>query len=466
MQVLIHAMNNTLFPDANSSSTTWTGPPPEIVTVQSLLYASLATSLFAAFLAMLGKQWVTRYLRNSGGSAADKCRDRQRKLDGFRKWHFHLAIESLPVMLQCALLLFSCALSLYLWSINGVVARAVLAFTTLGITSYVFLTLAAVLYYQCPYQTPPSIIVRTIIGYFTHNDSTFARSLRSFFPSSPSIKNFRMALNHLRSQFRAAVGGFRRASLAEEIERIPLAVAFTPPTRVFEEVPLDWWSCTADAQCISWMLDSTTDTDVVLSTVRFAADMIWYPKMAGVVSPHGLANLFFDYLRNGRIIPGKSEHAISVGMALASVLSIRLSMEPDDKDLRALCKRINLKVEQDFTPQSTLALVVAALRLVARDPTPRGSYIGLRFYGKVPHRLSTTHKLWLSRIMLQTTWRWARVHGTLGVLHSRGIGSICGSFTVDGDQIPAILRTNYLLIMAISLGLKVSIHDLHAPDNE
>jgi len=105
MRILIHNMNNSLFPDADPNSVTWTGPPPVIVTVQSLLYANLTTSLFATFLAMLGKQWVNLYLRNRGGSAADKSRDRQRKLDGFEKWHFRLAIESLPVMLQLALLL-------------------------------------------------------------------------------------------------------------------------------------------------------------------------------------------------------------------------------------------------------------------------------------------------------------------------------------------------------------------------
>ena len=37
--------------------------------------------------------------------------DRQRKLDGLQKWHFHLAIKSLPVMLQLALLLLGCTLS-------------------------------------------------------------------------------------------------------------------------------------------------------------------------------------------------------------------------------------------------------------------------------------------------------------------------------------------------------------------
>jgi len=71
MCTLIRAVNTSLFPDADPSSITWTGPPVEIITTRSLLYASLATSLFAAFPAMLGKQWVDRYIRNREGSATD-----------------------------------------------------------------------------------------------------------------------------------------------------------------------------------------------------------------------------------------------------------------------------------------------------------------------------------------------------------------------------------------------------------
>ena len=55
---LIRARNGSPFPDANPSSVTWTGPPPEAVTVQLLHHASLATSFFAAFIEMLDKQRV------------------------------------------------------------------------------------------------------------------------------------------------------------------------------------------------------------------------------------------------------------------------------------------------------------------------------------------------------------------------------------------------------------------------
>jgi len=51
---LIHAVNDSLFHDVDPGTISWTGPPPEIVNVQSLLYASFATLFFAAFLAMLG----------------------------------------------------------------------------------------------------------------------------------------------------------------------------------------------------------------------------------------------------------------------------------------------------------------------------------------------------------------------------------------------------------------------------
>jgi len=205
MRILIHNMNNSLFPDADPSSVAWTGPPPVIVTVQSLLYASLTTSLFAAFLAMLGKQWVNLYLRNRGGSAADKSRDRQRKLDGFEKWHFRLAIESLPVMLQFALLLLGCALSRYLWMTSRTVAGVVAAVTLFGVTSYVFLSLAATFYYNCPYQTPPSILARALVDYLTHGDDTFASSLRSFTASFPSIEDLRRIIRRLRAGARRAL---------------------------------------------------------------------------------------------------------------------------------------------------------------------------------------------------------------------------------------------------------------------
>jgi len=78
--------------------------------------------MLAAFVAMLGKQWLNRYMKNSGGSMIERCGDRQRKCDGLEKWPLHFFVESLPVMLQAALLLLACGLCRHMWSINPSVA--------------------------------------------------------------------------------------------------------------------------------------------------------------------------------------------------------------------------------------------------------------------------------------------------------------------------------------------------------
>ena len=464
LRILIHNMNSSLFPDSDPSLVTWTGPPPEIVTVQSLLYASLATSLLAAFLAMLGKQWVNRYVRNRGGSAADKNRDRQRKLDGFEKWHFHLAIESLPVMLQVSLLLLGCALSQYLWTINRTVAGVVVAVTLFGLTSYVFLTLAATLYYDCPYQTPPSIIIRTAIKYLTRSEDKFAHSLRSLSALLPSIRNLRQILLSIRSAVLTALENFGHVpSGITEPEHIPLAAVVAPPTGIFGGISIDLEVCKADVRCISWVLESTTDTDVIFSTVRFAADMIWYPEIVGAVSPHVLADLFFDCLLDGEVIPGKLEYASSIGMALASVLSIQLGLDPRAEDLQEICRHINSKLRKEPTvwPLSEFSLVAAVLRSIASDTT-NWKDAARQISHSTPNHLSATHMLWFGRIMLQMVWHWRRIQGPDGVF-PYGMFSISRPLTAGDSHIPVILKINCFLIVAISLGLELDIRNRYAP---
>jgi hypothetical protein len=136
-------------------------------------------SLLAAFVAMLGKQWLNRYLRHAGGSMIERCADRQRKIDGLEKWPFQLFIESLPVMLQIALLLLSCGLSRYVWSVNISVARVVISFTVLGVIFYLGIVIAGTSSYECPFQTPASTTLRAL-----RRDKATQRLLASVSPLS------------------------------------------------------------------------------------------------------------------------------------------------------------------------------------------------------------------------------------------------------------------------------------------
>jgi hypothetical protein len=134
-------------------------------------------SLLAAFVAMLGKQWLNRYLRHTGGSMIERCGDRQRKFDGLEKWPFRFCMESLPIMLQIALLLLTCGLSRYVWSVNVSVGRVVISFTALGVLFYIAVVAAGTSSYECPFQTPVSIGLRHL-----RDSETTRKVLASLFP--------------------------------------------------------------------------------------------------------------------------------------------------------------------------------------------------------------------------------------------------------------------------------------------
>ena len=111
---------------------------------------------------MLGKQWLNRYLRHAGGSTIERCGDRQRKCDGLQKWPFHLIVESLPVMLQIALLLLAGGLCNYMGSINTSVAYTLVTITGFGVLFYVGVVIAGASSYECPFQTPGSVLLRRL----------------------------------------------------------------------------------------------------------------------------------------------------------------------------------------------------------------------------------------------------------------------------------------------------------------
>jgi hypothetical protein len=102
-------LNRSIVPDEDPAAPqVWDDPPTKIVTTPDLLYMSPLMSLLAAFVAMLGKQWLNRYLRHTRGSVVERCGDRQRELGSLEKLPFHLFILSRQIAL-----LLTCGLSRY-----------------------------------------------------------------------------------------------------------------------------------------------------------------------------------------------------------------------------------------------------------------------------------------------------------------------------------------------------------------
>ena len=454
MQLLIHTMNSSLFPDAEPNSVTSTpaSPPIKVVAAQATLYASLAISLLTALVATLGKQWVNRYTRNHGGSTAEKSQDRQRKLDALNNWHFRLVIESLPVMLQIALLLFGCALSIYVGTVNYIVASVILTSTLIGVALYTFFTIASMLSPTCPYQTPLSITARTLV-----------RVSFSLYHLMRSGKIFRI-LRRLRSGIRGARGCASGAHGDAEDPR-PRVVELHAYN--FGEIlinPEEHW----DAHCISWVLDFATDDDVVFRTARFAVEMNLHPEIASVLSPDVFADHLLGCALDRRVIPGGLERTNMVGMALASVLSIRLCMDPESHDLQRLSRDIRHYTDWIHTSEPMFLPGVAMLGVVSHDPgfVPDRNSEDWKILSNVPDHLPSMQKLCLSRTILQTVWR-RRRNDPATVFNLEAIGSFCDRLMANGDHVIPALKINCFLVMAISLGAWADdVRELFTPNTK
>jgi len=284
LRVLIYKIDNTTFGDDVPPIPQWSGPPHTVVQVQAILYASLAASLFSAFLAILGKQWLNRYASTDlRGSAIERNQNRQRKLDGIVAWYFDTVMESLPLMLQFALLLLGCALSRYLWEIDMTVASVVLGVTSFGVASYAFFIAAGTASVSCPYQTPGANILRYI--------PPLALSVLHSVPSSSRVIYGVTNWWYWRTQdFKCSAFWFIKVfaaillspfillwNLVVDVSFLGRAIA-----RAFIRNALwvrRWFhrqepqAAVLDLRCISWMLQTSLDKTIHLLTLRLLATM-------------------------------------------------------------------------------------------------------------------------------------------------------------------------------------------------
>ena len=248
---------------ADAAFPQWAGPDPTIVHVQVILYSSLATSILAAFIAMLGKQWLNRYAKvEMRGSVIDRSRHRQRKINGMDTWHFDLVMESLPLMLQAALLLFSYALSNYLFFINKTIASVIIGFGAFGILFYFIIVSAATFSYNCPFQTPLSLVIRRLVRFDSEHKRFLQRTWSRFSSIVSSIRGWKLP--------RLKCGGPTPPHTDNAVPRI----TEQPPTLFNKDT--DWEAYVLDTDCIVWMFKMSMDADVIMAILKFIPEIVWH----------------------------------------------------------------------------------------------------------------------------------------------------------------------------------------------
>jgi hypothetical protein len=437
-------MDGTTFGGQAPPLQAWNGPDHAVVVCQTVLYASLGISLLAAFLAMLGKQWLNRFGKAKvRGSEIDESRNRQRKLSGMVSWKFDLVMESLPLMLQSALLLLGYALSRYLWTVNLTVASVVIGITSLGLGFYIFIVIAATIADNCPFQTPTSQILRGIYRLDNSRNRYIARTRRAVFRLW--LRTTR--LYHI-TTLRILLPLFtplknKRRSLIDQSQR-------KKAVRLFSKKETDHDAYNVDGGCVIWMIDTARGQTASRIISNFIPEVVWHRDIKDSPSLPYLydqAVECFDFEQEKvSLVSRLRNQAFSTAKAFVHVYSqMRVTGAIDDSFVsRTRVHHAQLadgQHKEDGDLESTLWLVDYIMdrqREIDRSKT----------------EVSYNHRVWMAHVILCLVWlKGGRLDECLQGFVVQTLGWRNGS-----------MATDCILMLCLSVGVPVHADDLLVTD--
>ena len=431
----------------------WNGPDPTIVHVQAILYSSLAAALLSAFIAMLGKQWLNRYAQTEmRGSVIDRSRYRQCKMDGMVTWHFDLVMECPPLILHAALLLLGYALSNYLFSINQTVASAVIGFTSFGLLFYFLIVSAATLSYNCPFQTPLSLILRSMIRFDNKHRKHLDRTREWFGRPSPGGEKPRPKVGTPYGL--GSFGTSYEGSLDDHIE-LPMACPSKQPPPLFNE-ETDWGGYVLDSNCTAWMFEMSMDADVIMAIMKFTPEVVWHADIR--TTP--LERLYDTVLEcfdrsSGRpiVIPRLRDKAYLSAKALLH-LAIQRKCIGDESDkiiFQSIASRHPIMGYKHYEGDSDLEATLGIIDRTFGDFEPM-------YWNNFT--LTPPHHAWMGHILLYRAWDVLRRGDPLPddirefILYSLRLES----------PPPATVVADCLLIIGLVIGINLHTNDLLVVD--
>ena len=235
----------------------------------------------------------------------ERCGDRQRKCDGLKKWPLRFFIESLPVMLQVALLLLACGLCRNMLSVNTSVASTLIGLTGLGAAFFIGIVIAGTSSYACPFQTPASAVLR----------GPWKRVRCGVFSSGSYLKRVlprivRMSKQRVRSLL-------RRPSLPIDVPLGGIAISKLEPWLKPQDLANIRTTNGNDVRCVSWILRNITDPEALDAAVRLAGMIRWFDG-PDVDVPYDLIVTTFEacFDFSGKLYPGSRDRAYYSGRAM------------------------------------------------------------------------------------------------------------------------------------------------------
>ncbi|KIY65976.1 hypothetical protein CYLTODRAFT_491869 [Cylindrobasidium torrendii FP15055 ss-10] len=141
---------------------------PSALICSILWHLSLAFSLLCALFATLVQQWTRNYRQATQMETIARRRARMSAFlfQGLARFKMPVVVDTIPLLLHLSLFLFFGGLVAYLYLFNQGVSFAILGILVLCVSAYGVITVLPIIYLDCPYRTPLTILSWRLARHF------------------------------------------------------------------------------------------------------------------------------------------------------------------------------------------------------------------------------------------------------------------------------------------------------------
>ncbi|KAJ7466654.1 hypothetical protein B0H11DRAFT_2197567 [Mycena galericulata] len=158
-------------------------PTTESLWCNALWFISLALSLTCALLATLVEQWAREFLHKTEmrPSPVRRARIFSFLYFGLKRFRMHTIVDAIPFLLHASLLLFFAGLVAFLLPVNHIMMYLMCIALGAFIILYTILTVLPVVQLDCPYRTPLSALLWSLLqnpfNFFAPSETSSQRTI-------------------------------------------------------------------------------------------------------------------------------------------------------------------------------------------------------------------------------------------------------------------------------------------------
>ncbi|KAF8811280.1 hypothetical protein BYT27DRAFT_7134298 [Phlegmacium glaucopus] len=184
---ILGAIYDQLAAQSNHTSTTYKDPKSfstqnhndykRAVSSNALLYVALALSIVVSVIALAAKLWLVNYSYRTldlVGSPYERAMKRQETYKGVRAWKMGAVINTMPLILLVALVMFGFFVHISASTLNAGIGYAVAIALALGLILLVTTSLAAAFIPSCPFNSSFSTLIQFL---FEHPEDFWRKRL-------------------------------------------------------------------------------------------------------------------------------------------------------------------------------------------------------------------------------------------------------------------------------------------------